>query len=157
MEEADPRAVAGDRSGSAIRLDCSVARTIRFYSVLPRSAGTGFTEAGIGRGERVRRRHGCSGTTDCGRDSQAAGTDLASCACVLVAAEKFLELGTACRRIAGQCSTSGCGELAWGLAAGRAVGRLSCGTVHRLATRPSTALFAGATSGCERLRTLGSF
>src|SRR5712692_203671 len=110
MEEADPRAVANDRSGSAICLDCSVARTFRFCSVLLRAARTGFTQAGLGGGKRVRRQHGCSGTTDCGRDSQAAGTDLAGCACVVVAAEKFLELGAVCCRIAGQRCTSRCAE-----------------------------------------------
>jgi imidazolonepropionase-like amidohydrolase len=33
------------------------------------SAGTRFARAGMGGGERVRRRHGSCGTTDCRRDS----------------------------------------------------------------------------------------
>src|SRR5713101_1391032 len=149
MEEADPRAVADDRSGSAICLDCSVARTFRFCSVLPRAARTGFTQVGFGGGKRVRRQHGCSGTTDCGRDSQAAGTDLAGCARVVVAAEEFHEPGTARCRIAGQRCTSGCSKIAWGFAVGRSFGRPSYGAAHRLATRDSAALFAGATYSGE--------
>jgi len=93
MEEADPRAVANDRSGSAKRLDCRVARTIRFCSVLPRSAGTGLPGLGWAAASAFGVGTAAAVQTDCGRDSQAAGTDLAGCACVVVAAEKFLELG----------------------------------------------------------------
>src|SRR6266849_6012827 len=141
MGESDPRAVADDRSGPAIRLDYGVARAIGFCSVLPCAAGAGFTQAGMGGGKRVRRRHGCGGATDCRRGSQVARTDPANCARVVVAAEEFHEPGTARCCIADQCCTSGGGELAWGFAAGRAFGRPSCGTVHGLATRPSAALF----------------
>src|SRR2546430_7946685 len=55
MGESDPRAGADDRSGPAILLDCRVARTIGFCSVLPSAAGAGFAQAWIGSGERVRR------------------------------------------------------------------------------------------------------
>src|SRR3989442_5946535 len=156
MGESDHRAVANDRSGPAIRLDCSVAHTIGFCSVLPSAAGAGFTQAWTGGGERVRRRHGLSGATDCRRDSQVACTDLANCARVVVAAEEFPEPGTVRCRTDGQCCTSGCRELTRGPAVDRAFGKPSCGTVRRLATRPSAALFVWATSGGERLRTLDS-
>src|SRR5258707_15782264 len=156
MEESDPRAVADHRNGPAIRLDCSVARTIGFCSVLPSAAGAGFTQDGTGGGEWGRRRHGLGGVTDCRRDSQVDCTDPANCARVVVAAEEFHEPGTARCRIAGQGCTSGCGELAWGFAAGRAFGRPSCGAIHRLATRPSAGLYVWTASGGERQRALDS-
>src|SRR5713226_3090618 len=154
MGESDAGAVADDRRGCAIRLDCSGARTIGFSSVLPRAAGAGFTQAGMGGGERVWRRHGLSGATDCRRDSQVACTNPANCEGVVVTAEEFHEPGTARCRTAAQCCASGCCDLAWGFAARRAFGRPSCGTVRRLATRTGTALFARATFGSERQRTL---
>src|SRR6266849_9993583 len=131
MEESDPRAVAHDRSGPAIRLDCCVARTIGFCSVLLSAARAGFTQVRTGSGEGIRHRYGLGGTTYCERNSQVASTNPANCPRVVVAAEEFHELGTARCRTAGQCCTSGCGELAWGFAFGRACGRPSCGTVHR--------------------------
>jgi hypothetical protein len=134
MEEAAPRAVTDDRTGSAIGLDCSMARTTGFCSVLPRAACEGFAQAGMGSGERVRRRHGLSGATDCRRDSQVAPTDRVSCSCAVAAAEEFREPGTAPCRIACQRCTSGCGDLAWGLAVGRAFGKPPSGTGRRLAT-----------------------
>src|SRR5229473_6370334 len=156
MGESDPGAVADDRIGLAIRLDCSVARTTRFCSVLPRAAGARFTHAWMGSGARVRRWHGLSGATDCGRDSQVACIDPAGCEGVVVAAEEFHEPRTARCGIAGQRCTSGCGELARGFAVGRAFWKPSCRTLHRLATRLSAALFACPTSGGERQRTLDS-
>src|SRR5260221_8163454 len=154
MGESDPRAVAHDRSGPAVRLDCSVARTIGFCSVLPSAAGAGFAQAGTGRGERVWRRHRRCGTTDCGRDSQVARTNPANCARVVVAPQEFPEPKTACRRTTGQCWASSCGELAWGFAPGRTFGRPSFGTVRRLAARLSAALFMWAARGGEEQRTL---
>src|SRR5713226_8186191 len=156
MGESDPGAVADDRSGPALRLDCGLLRATGLSAVFPRAAGAGFAQAGMGSGERVRGWRGLGGAPDCRRKSQVACTDPANCARVLVAAEEFRELGTARCRIARQCCTSGCSELARGFAAGRAFGRPSCGTVHRLATRPSTALFAWTTFGGERQRTLDS-
>src|SRR5216683_5633436 len=154
MGESDPRAVAHDRSGPAVRLDCSVARTIGFCSLLPSAAGTGFAQAGMGSGERVWRRHGRCGTTDCGRDSQVARTNPANCARVVVAAEEFPKLRTACRRTTGQCCASSCGELTSGFAPGHTFGRPSYFTVRRLAARLSAALFVWAPRGGERQRTL---
>src|SRR5262249_35431598 len=83
-------------------------------------------QAGTGGGEHVRRRHGRSGTTDCGGDSQVARTDPSDCARVVVAAKEFHEPGTARCRAAAQCCPGSSGELAWGFASGRAFDRPSC-------------------------------
>src|SRR5713101_9524942 len=115
VEESHRGSVADDRSRPAIRLDCRLAGTIGVCPVLPRAAGAGFTQDGRGGGECVRRRGGRSGATDCGRDSQVANTDSAGCARVVVAAEEFLEPGTARCCTPGQCRTSSYDELARGL------------------------------------------
>src|SRR5260370_9372104 len=112
MGESDPGAVADDRSGPALRLDCGLLRATGLSAVLPRAAGAGFAHAGMGSGERVRGWRGLGGATDCRRDSQVACTDPANCARVLVAAEKFRGRGTFSCRIALQCCTTRCTELA---------------------------------------------
>src|SRR5467141_2995201 len=101
MGESNSSPVADDRGGLAIRLDSRVARTTRLRTVLPCASGRGLASAGMGGDECVRRRRILGSATDRGRDSQAARTDLAGRARIMVAAEEFHEPGTVRRRTPG--------------------------------------------------------
>src|SRR5258708_3835132 len=107
-----------------------VARAVSYDRAGHGWSGRGLASAGMGGDECVRRRRILGSATDRGRDSQAARTDLAGRARIMVAAEEFHEPGTIHRGAACQCCASGCGGLAWGFATGRAFGRPPCGAVH---------------------------